>query len=246
MPLESPFETHYREYDAWFDEHANVYRAELLAIRAVLPDPGVWVEIGVGSGRFASELGISLGIEPAEGMAALARERSIEVLKGTAEAVPLPDGSIDAAFLITTLCFLDDVDRAFQETRRVLRPGGSVIIAFIPKNSRFGALYEESAASDRFYKHARFYTVSEVLLSLDKAGFDVVRTAQTLTGGPEAANEMPESPAEGADRGSFVVLRARRRDEPMRGEAHVESARLPGRELPSGGACGAFLSERSE
>jgi len=217
--MDSPFETQCHEYDAWFDEQANVYRSELLAIRAVLPDPGVWVEIGVGSGRFASELGVSLGIEPADGMAALARKRGVEVLKGTAEALPLSDESADAAFLITTLCFLADMDRAFQETRRVLRPGGSVIVAFIPKNSRFGTLYEESAASDPFYKHARFYTTSEVLLALTRAGLNVDRTVQTLTGSPADADEAPESPAAGVERGSFVVVRAR----------------LPGREPPRPG-----------
>jgi len=145
MAEPNPFETHYAEYDAWFDRNPNVYESELLAIRELLPPPGDWIEIGVGSGRFASVLGIPVGIEPAEGIATLARARGVGVVKGKAECLPLRDATVDAAFLITTLCFVDDIDRTFYEVARVLRAGGRAIVAFVPKDSRFGELYRENA-----------------------------------------------------------------------------------------------------
>ncbi|MCX6100813.1 MAG: hypothetical protein NTV92_05240, partial [Candidatus Bipolaricaulota bacterium] len=59
----NPFETLADEYDAWFDAHPELFESELQALRAVLPErPGRWVEVGVGTGRFASRLAIGLGV----------------------------------------------------------------------------------------------------------------------------------------------------------------------------------------
>ncbi len=211
MHATNPFETHYAEYDAWFDRNANVYESELLAVREVLPPPGDWIEIGVGSGRFASRLGVPTGIEPAEGIATLARERGVGVIKGKAECLPLQDGSVDAAFLITTLCFVDDVDRTFNEVARVLRPGGCAIVAFIPKDSRFGELYRSDTSEDRFFRRATLHTRGRVFEAIEAAGLEIERTVQTLTGPPEGANDRIEPPTEGHTRGSFVVVRAFKR-----------------------------------
>ncbi len=211
MAEPSPFETHYAEYDAWFDRNPNVYASELLAIRELLPPPGDWAEIGVGSGRFASKLGIPLGVEPADGIATLARARGVGVIKGKAECLPLERASLDAAFLITTLCFVDDVDRTFSEVARVLRADGHAIVAFIPKDSRFGEVYCENASEDRFFRRATLYTKRRVLSAIEAANMEIERTVQTLTGSPERANDRIEPPTEGHADGSFVVVRAIRR-----------------------------------
>ena len=207
----NPFETHYAEYDAWFDRNANVYESELLAVREVLPPPGDWVEIGVGSGRFASRLAIPTGVEPAGGIAALARRRGVNVLKGKAECLPLQGESIDAAFLITTLCFVNDVDLTFLEVARVLRPDGHAIVAFIPKDSRFGELYCANVPEDRFFRHASLHTKRRVFDAIVAAGLVIERVVQTLTGSPERANDRIEPPTEGHERGSFVVAKAFKR-----------------------------------
>jgi len=211
MQNTNPFETHYEEYDAWFDRNTNVYESELLAVREVLPPPGDWVEIGVGSGRFASRLAIPTGVEPAEGIAILARGRGIDVLKGKAEYLPLEDESVDAAFLITTLCFVDDVDRTFHEVARVLRAGGYAVVAFIPKDSRFGERYRADASEDRFFRRATLYAKQRVFDAIEAAGLEIERVVQTLTGFPEQANDRIEPPAEGHERGSFIVVRAIKR-----------------------------------
>ena len=209
MKQENPFETRPCEYDAWFDENENVYRSELLAIEALLPEKeGIWVEIGVGSGRFASKLGIDIGIEPADGIAELARKRGVDVKKGRAEELPLPDGSAAAAFLITSLCFIADMSRAFAEVKRVLVPGGAAIVAFVPRDSNLGEIYAETASQDLFLRHAHLRTREEILKGLEAAGLRIERCVHTLTGDPAAANERVEVPSEGCDGGSFVVVRA--------------------------------------
>jgi len=209
MTGENPFETRPCEYDAWYDENENVYRSEVLAIRKLLPQKkGLWVEIGVGSGRFASKLGIDIGIEPADGIAKLARKRGVKVKKGRAEEVPLPDGSAAAAFLITSLCFIADMKRAFAEVNRLLVPGGTVIVAFVPRDSRLGELYAKSASQDLFLRHAYLRTREEILNGLEAAGLRIERCVHTLTGDPAGANERIEGPSEGCAGGSFVVVRA--------------------------------------
>jgi len=207
----NPFDTHYAEYDVWFDRNANVYESELLAVREVLPPPGDWVEIGVGSGRFASKLGIRTGIEPADGIATLARGRGVDVVKGRAECLPLENDSIDAAFLMTTLCFVSDIDRTFSEVTRVLRTGGYAIVAFIPKDSQFGELYNTDTQENRFFRHATLHTTRRVLDAMGVAGLEIERTVQTLTGSPQHANDRIEPPTEGHESGSFVVVRALKR-----------------------------------
>ncbi|MDD5264532.1 MAG: class I SAM-dependent methyltransferase [Candidatus Bipolaricaulis sp.] len=208
---DNPFDVHAEEYDAWFDRFPNLYESELLAVRAILPPHrGRWVEIGVGSGRFASRLGIDVGVDPSDAMARLARARGVEVLAGCAEEIPLGAASVQAAFLITTVCFLSDLPRAFAEVHRVLQPDGAVVVAFIPRDSRFGCLYRDSADSDAFFSHAQLRSTDEVIEGLTEAGFRVDRVLQTLTGDPATADARVEVPSSGCDRGSFVVVRGRR------------------------------------
>jgi len=208
MPGENPFETIYGEYDAWFDANVNAFVSEILAVRELVPKPGRWIEVGVGSGRFASALGIRVGIEPAEGIASLALERGIEVLKGVAEDLPLEDASVDALFLITTLCFVRDVERAFAEALRVLVPGGVILVAFIPSDSPFGELYTRTASRNPFFRDAILRSRKAIVRALTGAGFRIDRATHTLTVSPERVNDRIEPPGEGWERGSFVVLRA--------------------------------------
>jgi SAM-dependent methyltransferase len=82
------FDENAAAYDAWFDENPSIYRMELEAVRGFIPAIGEGLEIGVGTGRFALPLGITIGVEPSPRMAALARQRGIEVREGIAEALP--------------------------------------------------------------------------------------------------------------------------------------------------------------
>ena len=59
-------------YDDWFNRHAVLFQNEQKAILQALPKKGLGVEIGSGTGRFTKALNISIGVEPAAGMAKLA------------------------------------------------------------------------------------------------------------------------------------------------------------------------------
>lgn len=71
MAIIEPFDAYADRYDQWFEKNTMVYETELEAIRRILPgkavdkdDMPVGVEIGAGSGLFASRLGIAYGLEP--------------------------------------------------------------------------------------------------------------------------------------------------------------------------------------
>jgi ubiquinone/menaquinone biosynthesis C-methylase UbiE len=198
------FDRQAAEYDAWFEKNNGLYQAELEALRAVIPASGHGVEIGVGTGRFAAPLGISVGVEPSLQMAELARQRGIEVLGGQAEALPCDDNSFDFAVMVTVICFLDDVSKAFKEAWRILKPSGSLVVGFIDRESELGRIYGQKKEQSNFYRDATFYSASEVETLLTRADFSGFSYRQTLLPG-ETTNL---SVREGHGNGGFVVIRA--------------------------------------
>lgn len=206
MPKVEPFELHAEGYDAWFDEHVPAYLSELEAVRALLPPGAEGLEVGVGTGRFAGPLGIRTGVEPSGAMASIARRRGVDVRSGVAEALPCSDESFDFVLMVTVLCFLDDPRAALREARRVLRPGGSVVIAFIDAESRLGREYAREPRGV-FFREAVFYTPAELTSLLEGAGFEALEFRQTLFGAPDTM-QAPDEATPGYGEGSFVVVRA--------------------------------------
>ena len=139
MAKSKPFDEYASQYEDWFERNKFIYESELLAIREQLPESGEGIEIGVGSGRFAAPLGIQLGVEPSSQMRKIANQRGIEVIDGVAEDLPFNNAQFDFALMVTTICFLDDIEAAFKEAFRLLKPGGLFIIGFIDKDSLFSS-----------------------------------------------------------------------------------------------------------
>ncbi|HBA89534.1 MAG TPA: SAM-dependent methyltransferase [Geobacter sp.] len=204
MTKTNSFDKHVTEYDAWFDEHRDLYLAELAAMRSFIPASGSGIEIGAGTGRFAAPLGIRTGIEPSPWMAQLARQRGVEVVEGRAEDLPFVDGSFDFAIMVTVVCFLDDIAQAFREVSRILRLPGTLVIGFIDRESELGRCYSQKKEHSRFYRDAIFYSVSELEELLANAGFSNFTFHQTLL--PGEPTDL--SVREGHGSGGFVVVQA--------------------------------------
>lgn len=208
MPRIAPFEAHHARYEAWFDEHQAAYISELLALRLFVPLQGQGIEIGVGTGRFAAPLGVQVGVDPSPAMLALAAARGIEVIEGVAERLPCASSSFDYALVVTTICFVDSPAQMLSEARRVLKPGGRLVIGFIDRESDIGREYLAHQAESVFYREATFYSAGEVQQLLEDAGFGIDAWAQTL------AHTLPETRSieaaqPGRGRCAFVVVAAR-------------------------------------
>lgn len=203
----APYETHANDYDDWFSRNGFAYRSELEAVRRLLPPGGRGIEIGVGTGRFAGELGVGLGVEPSRSMRILARRRGIAVVGAKAEALPFGDGRFDFALMVTVLCFFDDAPGALREAHRVIAPGGALIVAFIDRATPLGRKYDEGKGETVYYRQAIFYSAGEVTAMLRRAGFGKLAFLQTIFGDPGGLTAM-DAVREGHGEGCFAVVRA--------------------------------------
>lgn len=117
-----------------------------LALGLARPRPGdTLLDVGCGPGtaaRRAARAGARVvGVDPAPVMLRVARLLSrrgrITFREGRAEALPVPDASVDVLWSIATVHHWSDVDSGLREARRVLVPGGRFVA--IERRTRPGA-----------------------------------------------------------------------------------------------------------
>jgi ubiquinone/menaquinone biosynthesis C-methylase UbiE len=208
-----PFEKYWLDYDAWYDRHRELYYSELMAVE--LASRGVlrpWLEIGVGTGRFAAPLRIDIGVDPSDAMLRVAASRGVRVVKACGEDLPFQDSSFGGVFMIVTLCFLNDPIKALREAHRVLTLRGKLILGFVPADSAWGRYYAElGREGHKFYKYAKFYAVCEIEDLLRATGFKPELYISTLIKNKPGSLEVLEDPVVGLKReAGFVVLRAKK------------------------------------
>jgi ubiquinone/menaquinone biosynthesis C-methylase UbiE len=136
-----------RRLRRYWDRHAGSYDRQIAFWeRRLFGDGRRWVcsqaggevlEVAIGSGRnlpFYPE-GVRLtGIDFSPGMLALARRqaerlgRGVELRLGDAQALELPDAAFDTVVCTLSLCAIPDERQAVAEMRRVLRPGGRLLL----------------------------------------------------------------------------------------------------------------------
>ncbi len=150
--------------------------------RHLRPSPGMTlVDIGAGTGAFAAafsdwfDLSV-LAVEPSAAMRdQIPRTPSIQVLEGSASALPLPDESADAAWLSNVIQHIPDLRVAAYEIRRVLRPGAPVLIRAGMSRQGFPGGYDGVENVRWFPETARtvdtFPSVEETCKAFAAAGF---------------------------------------------------------------------------
>jgi ubiquinone/menaquinone biosynthesis C-methylase UbiE len=203
----APYDRFAADYDEWFSKNRFAYESELEAVCRMLPKGKFGAEIGVGTGRFASALDVSLGVEPSESMRGFARDKGVAVIGGKAEELPFRNGCLDYVLMVTVICFLDDVQKAFREAFRVLKTSGTLVVAFIDRASPLGKKYDERKKETVYYAEAAFHTAEEVRGYLEEAGFKSFSFCQTIFANPGEMKE-PDPVKEGHGEGCFAVIRA--------------------------------------
>ncbi|HQF42869.1 MAG TPA: class I SAM-dependent methyltransferase [Ignavibacteriaceae bacterium] len=206
MARTKPFDDYLNEYEEWFEQFKFVYESELQAVNHFIPKNKKGIEIGIGTGRFALPLKISEGIEPSKNMREFSLQKGLKVYDGVAENLPLDNDSYDFVLMVTTICFVDDIKKAFAEVKRILKPGGIFIIGLVDKNSPLGKTYEKLKDSNKFYRYATFYSVEEVRILLEKTGFVNVEFVQTVFGELSEIKSVQHYKT-GHGEGGFVVIR---------------------------------------
>lgn len=114
------------------NRHLVPYRERIISAAE-----GRVLEIGIGSGvnipLYRSPVSEVLGLEPSPRLIAMAERAAsgsstpVTFIEGSAEAIPLDNGSVDTVVTTWTLCTVPRAIQALEEMRRVLKPGGQLL-----------------------------------------------------------------------------------------------------------------------
>jgi SAM-dependent methyltransferase len=155
-------------FDAWSERYDDSYLQRVLfdrvqarvveAARESAPEARSVLDVGCGTGRLLLRLGEVYpaarltGVDPAPGMARIAGQRHrIMAMVGSAERLPLQAGSFD--LVVTTMSFHHWVDQrlGLAEVRRVLVPGGHLLLADAVATAWLRPVFALARARSRFH-----------------------------------------------------------------------------------------------
>jgi SAM-dependent methyltransferase len=179
-------------YDVWRRELSRFGRGQKNARLRV-------VDVGCGPGFLLgcierwfpfAEL---IGVDQSEDLLEVAQSRckSMTALKGDASRIPLPDGSADAAFALHVVEHLKQPDVFFAEARRVVRPGGLLVVATPNLDGLGSRLMKEKWSGYSDPTHISLHGESFWAEMFDRAGFDIAHRGTTGLSGIPGLRRMP-------------------------------------------------------
>jgi len=131
------------------------------------------LDVGCGTGAnllMLSKYGDAEGVDISEDALAFCRERGLDKVKlGAGEELPYENGTFDLVTAFDVVEHMDDDLAGLKEMRRVLRPGGRVLL-FVPAFMFLWGLQDDVS------HHRRRYRMSELRRALEEAGFEIERT----------------------------------------------------------------------
>jgi ubiquinone/menaquinone biosynthesis C-methylase UbiE len=206
------FDIFAERYDKWYETPfgKSAFRLEKTCIESLcenLKQP--FLEIGVGTGRFAETLKIEYGIDISAGVLKFAKKRGLAVIRGKGEKLPFIDKSFGAVFIIVTLCFVDEPLKVLVEAARVLRDNGGIILGLILRGSPWASFYKKKGeAGNVFYKIAKFYSFKELKAMVEKAGLKSVETRSAIFQVPTEDPLRFEPPRKGYfEKAGFIAVK---------------------------------------
>jgi SAM-dependent methyltransferase len=172
VDLDFELQTHRAEDRHWW------YRGRRHVLDVVISQlglaPGARIlDAGCGSGRNMVELaryGHVTGVELSPASVELARRRQVgEVLQGSVMEMTFADDSFDFAVSLDVIEHLQDDRGALRELRRVVAPGGLLLLT-VPAYQRLWSRHDE------INHHHRRYNTSTLLAAAQDAGWQPQRT----------------------------------------------------------------------
>lgn len=208
------FDLYAEDYDKWFDtpEGRVLFQMEIEAVRLLMKNLEIpFLEIGVGTGRFAEKLGIDFGVDPSQRSLEMAERRGININRAKGEKLPFEKESFGGVFILFTLCFVNDPERVISEAKRVLKKGGGLIIGMINRESLWGKFYMKKRSEGHpIYKYARFYSATEIVKMLEGVGMKIEGYSSTLCQPPSETPHKEPVHNEFIENAGFVCILARK------------------------------------
>jgi ArsR family transcriptional regulator len=131
----------------WQTLRAEIYGRAFgeAALAALLPREWTVADLACGAGdltlRLAPRVAKVIAVDASRAMLAAARRRAkgrtnVEFRRGDLAALPIPDGSCDAALLVLALTHVADPAAALAEMARILGPGGRAVVVDLLRHDR--------------------------------------------------------------------------------------------------------------
>jgi SAM-dependent methyltransferase len=153
----------------WYRERRAIIARELRRLGRLGP-PGRAIEIGAAGGGNSLVLAAhgwrTLATEFNPAGVEIARERGLEAIEADARALPVPDGGFDLLVAFDVLEHIEEDDKVAAEIHRVLRPGGTALIA-VPCDMALWSAHDVATG------HVRRYTRQSLRAVVEGAGLVV-------------------------------------------------------------------------
>jgi ArsR family transcriptional regulator len=152
-------------------------RTDLLALLDLLDENWVVGDLGCGAGHISEALAPCvarvIAVDESGPMLAAAEKRlagatNVDLRVGTIESLPIDDESLDAAVLFLVAHFITDPAKAMREIRRVLKPGGRLLVVDLMSHDRIEYVVQLGHVWQGF-------DGDQVKEWLDRAGFTACR-----------------------------------------------------------------------
>jgi SAM-dependent methyltransferase len=131
----------------WDRMRADLYGHAFVpaAFLGLLPADWVVADLGCGTGQMTAQLAVHarqvIGIDQSPAMLKAAQRRTsgldnVVLRRGTLEAIPIEDGTCDAALLVLALTYVSEPELVAAEMARILRAGGRAVVVDLLRHDR--------------------------------------------------------------------------------------------------------------
>lgn len=169
--------------DGWIEKHRRGDRFNHVPIIV----GGHFLDIGCGSGNMVAamaRLGMhSQGVEPSHYAAARAAAAGLNVTCGLLHNAALADASFDAISMFHVLEHTPEPTEVLSECRRILKPGGELVVGVPNINSLVFSLVGKSWVGLQLPSHVQHFSPASLRVAAGRAG---------LTAGLIATESLPE------------------------------------------------------
>ncbi len=166
-----------RAYNSLIPPQRWWHRRRVAIVLSLVDKNLVTLDIGCGSSRITRLISRAIGMDIAPGPLRFLKARGVATMEGSLQKIPLADKSVDQVILNEVIQQIPRESLSLAEVRRVLRPGGVLVISTPNPESvlwqRLEKIHRWLLPEAPSTKYQAQYSRSEVISWLGKEGFAV-------------------------------------------------------------------------